>query len=529
VNIIQAVKDPNLFQPFLGELSSWQRWLTALRCLYGLPIRTQAERELIRSCTGRTHVASGFDVALFLTGRRSGKSRTAAVIGAYEACLAGRESRLAKGERGIVLISSPTKAQSRIVKDYIRSIFEAPLLAAEIARETAEGFELKNGTRVEIQQADWRVVRGYSLLAAVVDEGAFLGYDSDSKVKSDTELIRAIQPSLATTGGKLVVISSPYAMKGWCYAQWRRHFGRDSTGSTLVWNCPSRTMNPTLPQSVVDEAMADDSASARAEYLGEFRDDVATFLPRDVIENLVVKGRKELPPVPGTHYVAFVDISGGRVDDAALGIGHLKEHRVILDFVRRWRPPFSPDRVIGEMTEDVQRYGVDRVVGDNYSAEFVKSAFESRGLRYARCTTNPWSKNPTAKLAKPKSQLYLELLPRLCSGEVELLDNELLVNQLAGLERRTRVGGRDLIDHGPLQHDDIANVVAGVADAASQKQVTAGVLGSGSSQPGRDPWARVAAHLEYENERLQARHALANEEDSGPPGWRDAMVWAGRL
>ena len=68
------------------------------------------------------------------------------------------------------------------------------------------------------------------------------------------------------------------------------------------------------------------------------------------------------------------------------------------------------------MVEDLKRYGIDRVIGDNYSAEFSKEAFEDYGIRYHRASTNPWSKNPTAKVAKPKSQLYLELLPRLTFG-----------------------------------------------------------------------------------------------------------------
>lgn len=108
MNIVQAAKDANLFRPFLGaELESWSNWLVALRAVYGLPIRKPASRETITACTGRDPdrlPKAGFDTAVFLTGRRSGKSRAAAIIGAYEATLAGRETKLAKGERGVVPI-----------------------------------------------------------------------------------------------------------------------------------------------------------------------------------------------------------------------------------------------------------------------------------------------------------------------------------------------------------------------------------------------------------------------------------------
>ncbi|MBL9164453.1 MAG: hypothetical protein JNL18_17130 [Planctomycetaceae bacterium] len=471
MNIVEAIEDPNIFRPFLqdknGSLDSWLPWITALRALHGLPV-PKSNRELLTQITGRTKLRKGgFSTALFLTGRRSGKSRIAAVIGAFEAALAGHDRKLSKGEKGVVIVASPTKSQSRIVKDYLRACFDTPLLRGEIASETKEGFELTNGIRIEILSGDWKTIRGFTVVAAIVDEVCFFGLDVEAKIKSDTELIRAIRPSLATVGGKLIAISSPYAPRGWSYRTYTNNFGNDS-GDTLVLNAPSRTMNCTLPQAIVDQALKEDPAAARAEYLGEWRADVNSFIPRELVESLVVKGRNVLPPEHGTAYGAFVDISGGRSDDAALCIAHKAESgKIVLDFLRRWSPPFNPDSVIREMVDCLARYHIDRVVGDNYSAEFTKQAFESRGVLYERATTSDWKADALAPpVAKPKSQLYAELLPRLCSGEIELLDNETLINQLANLERRTRSGGRDIIDHPPGQHDDLANVVAGVCDVA---------------------------------------------------------------
>jgi hypothetical protein len=44
---------------------------------------------------------------------------------------------------------------------------------------------------------------------------------------------------------------------------------------------------------------------------------------------------------------------------------------------------------------------------------------------------------------------------------VRLLDHERLSNQLVSLERSTKAGGQDRIDHPRHGHDDIANAVAG--------------------------------------------------------------------
>jgi len=466
MNIIQAIENQDLFGPFLGDdHSTWENWLAALACLYGIRVHPR-HRDLIQECTGRERrlmPRAGFDAALFLLGRRSGKSRIAALVGAYEAVLAGHESKLAKGEKGVVAVCAPTKRQGRIVRDYLRAIFEPPLLQAEVVKEsTWEGFELQTGVRIETMAGDFRTVRGHTLLAAIVDEACFFGVEEESKIRSDIELIRAIKPALATTGGKLVVISTPYARKGWSYRQWRTHYGSDAS-PILVWNAPSRTMNPTLPQSVVTAALAEDPAAARSEYLGEWRDDVAEFVPRSLIEGLVKEGRKELLPRSGCRYVAFADLSGGRNDDAALAIAHKDGRMVVLDKVERYRPPFNPYRVVQLMADTLAHYHTKRVTGDNYAAEFVAGAFKDLGFHF--------SKSP-----KSASALYLELLPRLCSGEIELLDNETLVTQLANLERRTRSGGRDVVDHPSGGHDDLANVVAGVAATAVRPRLTLGAL-----------------------------------------------------
>lgn len=222
-------------------------------------------------------------------------------------------------------------------------------------------------------------------------------------------------------------------------------------------------MNPTLPQSVVDEAMAEDRASALSEYGGQFRDDVAEFLPRAVIQSAVVPGRREILPEIGRTYIGFADVSGGRGDDSALSIGHRDGRKVIVDFSKRYAPPHNPHEVIADMATQLRRYQLRRVTGDNYAADFVAEGFKSHGVWYQ-------------KSDKAKSALYLELLPRLCSGEIELLDDEVAIIQLANLERRTRSGGRDSIDHPNGCHDDVANTIAGLSAIVGTRRLSIGAL-----------------------------------------------------
>lgn len=467
ITITKAIKDEQLFRTFLqngdGSLDSWTNWMTYLRCQQGLKILPK-RAALIKECTGRDIdqlPAGGFNTSLALVGRRSGKSKIAAVVGAFEAALSGKERLLSRGEIGMVPIISPTKLQSQIVKSYIRAIFEStPMLQNEIVEEQKEGFLLSNGVRIQILVGDFRAVRGFTLLACIVDELAFFGLSEESKVRNDTELIRALLPSLSTTKGRLSCITTPYAMKGLTYKWYKKYWGNNQ-GKILIWKSPSRTMNPTLDQKIIDTAMEEDRASALSEYGGEFRQDIEIWLPRSVIELVVRKGRKELLPQHSIRYFAFCDVSGGRKEGAGLAIAHKVERKIIVDFAKQYKAPHSPYRIIELMCDELRRYHITGVTGDNYSAEFVADAFAAQRIRYK-------------KSELPKSGLYLELLPRICSKQVELLDDSVAIDQLAGLERRTRSGGKDRVDHPTGAKDDLSNAIAGVVTVASKKVIRVG-------------------------------------------------------
>jgi hypothetical protein len=290
-------------------------------------------------------------------------------------------------------------------------------------------------------------VRGRTVVACFCDEIAF--WRSDDSANPDEEVINAIRPSMATIpGAMLVVIGSPYSRRGVQYQTFKEHYGKDDS-DVVVWRGSTREMNPHVPQSVVDRAMAADPASAAAEYLGEFRSDLESFVDQAVVESAVVVGRRELPPRPGVEYSAFCDPSGGSGGDSfTVAVAHFENDRHVLDAVRERKGPLSPDSVIREYAAFVKTFGCFSVVGDKYSAMFVIEGFGKHGITYQHSE-------------RTKSEIYVEALPLLNSGRLELLDDARLVSQLVRLERRTSRSGRDSIDHPPGSHDDVANAACG--------------------------------------------------------------------
>jgi hypothetical protein len=444
MNINETLTDPELFQPwFPGE--TWDRWRTVLKAAYALPM-TAEEIEFFRSIAERDPPTKPVRELWCIVGRRGGKDSVASVIAAHSAALFSEGHRLRPGERALVACLAVDRDQSKVVLNYTRSFFtDIPLLQHMVERETATGFELNNNVDVSISTNSFRSVRGRPILCAILDETAF--WRDENSATPDEETYKAIKPALASIPGSIIIgISSPYRKSGLLYKKYRDHYGKNS--DVLVIKAPTRTLNPTIPQEVVDEAMAEDPAAASAEWMAEFRDDIAAFVTREAVEACVSVDVFERPRVQGVTYSAFVDPSGGSSDSMTLAIGHRQDDEVVVDAVRECRPPFSPEDVVVEFAALLETYRVTRVQGDRYAGEWPSERFREHGISYEPA-------------AKPKSDLYRDLLPAINSRRVDLLDNRKLITQLCSLERRTARGGRDSID-APGAHEDVANAVAGL-------------------------------------------------------------------
>jgi hypothetical protein len=448
MTLLDATSDRHLFAPWFKDRASWHAWFAFIAALFALPL-TAEQLATFKQCTGRsTPPMTPAAEAWLVCGRRAGKSFALSLCATFLACFRDYRAYLAPGEAATIRVMAADRDQARTIFRYVAALLrDVPMLAKLIERETAEAFELSNRVVIEVGAASFRASRGYTYAAILADEVAF--WRSDDGANPDVEILRALRPGMVTIpGAMLLCASSPYAMRGELWGAHRRHFGKDGD-PILVWQAPTRVMNPSVPQSVVDAALEADPAAASAEYLATFRTDVESFVSRDVVDFAIVLGRHELPRAEGVRYIAFVDPSGGSNDSMTMAIAHLEGHqRVVLDLIRERRPPFSPDDVVKEFSALLKAYGTSTVRGDRYGGLWPRERFSVHGVEYMIAD-------------KPKSDIYRDLLPTLNSGRVELLDHSRLIGQLCGLERRTARGGRDSIDHPPGAHDDVANAVAG--------------------------------------------------------------------
>src|SRR5829696_7228165 len=134
--------------------------------------------------------------------RQSGKSRIAATIAAHRAL---------RVPNSLVLIIAPSERQAKetfteAARAYTRLGEAGP---ADSYRKL--GVALRNGSRIEALPGSERTVRGFAAVdLLVVDEAA----------RVDDELYFAVRPMLAVSGGRLMMLSTPYGKRGAFYEGW---------------------------------------------------------------------------------------------------------------------------------------------------------------------------------------------------------------------------------------------------------------------------------------------------------------------
>ena len=165
---------------------------------------------------------------------------------------------------------------------------------------------------------------------------------------------------------------------------------------------PSRTLNPTINQSEIDRDMQDDPASARAEWLAEWRDDIAGWLEQELIDASVDRNVTVRPPLRRYTYRSGCDPSGGAKDSFTLAIAHTDEAGVeVLDCVVEVKAPFNPTLATEQLAGVLREYKLHETTGDRYAAAWVVDAFAKCGIKYTHSE-------------RDRSAIYLDAMPR-CS------------------------------------------------------------------------------------------------------------------
>jgi hypothetical protein len=434
----------------------WIGWRAFWAATYALPLSAEELAVFQRHTKRAVPPAEPVDEAWMIIGRGAGKTRNAALHAVFRA-ITFDSAAVSGGESVSIPLLASDRDQAGAALKYVRAFNALPVVAPYVHRGTlAQRCEYRTGVDIQITTASFKAPRGRTAPTACLDEIAFW---HDEGSNPDHEILTAIRGTLGRVRGSLlVVLSNPYSPRGELHRASEQYFGRATESEedgVLVWNSDTLGMRPSHPPRPIARLWKADPVKAGSEYGADgfvsFRQGQQALLDEEPLRVVTVKGRRELSPITGIRYTAFVDVAEGARsgDSMTLGVAHNASGRAVLDLIREVQPPFNPAEVIkGTFAPLLLDYGCQTVQGDRHAVGFVADAFAKCGVKFV---VSPHT----------KSDLYSELLPLVNAGSVELLDLPSLRAQLLGLERRSARGGNDSIDHQRGGHDDVANAAAG--------------------------------------------------------------------
>ncbi|MGI8494360.1 MAG: terminase large subunit domain-containing protein, partial [Pyrinomonadaceae bacterium] len=141
---------------------------------------------------------------ILLCSRQSGKSTVTSILALHQAIFT---------PNSLILLLSPSLRQSqelfRKLQDFYNAL-ESDLLPAA-TEESALRMELSNGSRIIALPGKESTIRGFSGVSLVV-------VDEASRVPD--ELYQAIRPMLAVSGGRIILLSTPFGKRGFFHSEW---------------------------------------------------------------------------------------------------------------------------------------------------------------------------------------------------------------------------------------------------------------------------------------------------------------------
>jgi terminase large subunit-like protein len=204
---------------------------------------------------------SGSDRILLNCSRQSGKSTTSAILALHRALY---------HPGSLVLCLAPALRQSQELFGKIIGFYRDLDKPVKPVIEQRLALELVNGSRLVCLPGDEKTIRGFSGVSLLL-------VDEASRV--DDALYYAVRPMLAVSGGRLMMLSTPYGKRGAFFEAW--------TNGGEEWE--RYEVPATMCPRISEEFLAEERASLpewvfRQEYLTSFEETEDALFTSEMIE-----------------------------------------------------------------------------------------------------------------------------------------------------------------------------------------------------------------------------------------------------
>lgn len=193
--------------------------------------------------------------------RQSGKSTIASFLAVHQA--------IHKPDSLILLISPSLRQSSELFRKVSEWFGKLPYMPA-LTEDNKLSATLANGSRIVSLPSREDTIRGFSAASLIIEDEA-------SRV-SDA-LYMAVRPMLAVSGGRLILMSTPFGKRGHFYEAWEN--GGDEWERVKI----RADQNPRIsPAFLAEEREAMGEWWFKQEYLGEFADSVDNVFATEFVQ-----------------------------------------------------------------------------------------------------------------------------------------------------------------------------------------------------------------------------------------------------
>lgn len=229
----------------------------------------------------RAFLASGSPRESLLCSRQAGKSTTTAARVVREALL---------NPRSDCLVFCPTLRQSIEMLRKVVEFYHAVGRPVAAVSESKTALELANGSRVVSLPDNGGGVVGFSApRLIVIDEGS----------RVSDELYKSVRPMLATSGGSLLTLSTPFGNQGWFFDIWddSPEAVKRRRGLNVPWRRTPVTADDVpriTPEFLEDERVELGDRWFQQEYYLKFLDAIDSVFGKSIVEAARSEGIRPL-------------------------------------------------------------------------------------------------------------------------------------------------------------------------------------------------------------------------------------------
>jgi len=385
------------------------------------------------------------DRKVFVSGRRVGKSRTAAWLALWKAVTY---------EQVEVLLTAKAQRQSMELFNQVQAEMRNSNIPEDqwgVVRSTRTEINFDNGSRIIALPVgrDGSNIRGYGgpENMIIVDEAAFI---------DDSIFQQVLLPMMAVGGGTFILLSTPFGKKGFLYE-------KSNDPKWYTQQVPT-SANPLIDEEFIQEQQENlTTMQFKQEILGQFEENADAFFQKNELMNCAQE------TVTKSNNVTYlgVDLASTGGDESVYVC--LDDDGNVFDIEHTSDKPMTD--AMGRIRELDSYYDFSLIMVDSTSlgqgtVDQVKEGLGQKVKGFKFTNEKKQDLYNTLKNAIQNEEITYPYIP----GKNDQPGNK-MVNQCLDLEFSFTSSGKMRIEHPPGGHDDFSDALALAVWAKSQKNL----------------------------------------------------------